>query len=65
MERKRWWQSKKVWGTIIGALLMGFGEKWGMDPEAASNAAYMFLGGVSVEGIIDAASAFGRAWRGN
>ncbi|GAG97926.1 unnamed protein product, partial [marine sediment metagenome] len=30
----------------------------------ASRAAWVLFGGVSVEGIVDAASAFGREWRG-
>lgn len=61
---RKWWQSKKVWGTILGTALLVFGDKWGLDPETASRAAWVMFGGVSVEGIIDAASAFGREWKG-
>lgn len=61
---KRWWQKKKVWGTIIAVLLRVYGSRFGIDPEAASAGALILMGGVSAEGIIDAASAFGRAWKG-
>jgi len=62
---KRWWKSKKVWGTIIGAGLLVFGDRLGLDPETTSRAAWMMFGGVSVEGIVDAVAAFGREWKGN
>jgi len=61
---KPWWQSKKVWGTLLAAAIRIFGQHWGLDAEASSGAALMLLGGVSVEGIIDAAAAFGKAWKG-
>jgi len=61
---KKWYQSKKVWGTLLGALCLGFGEKWGIDPEASSRMAWALFGGVSVEGIIDAAHSFASAWKG-
>lgn len=61
--RKRWTQSRKVWGTILAAAIRLFGNRLGVDSETASDAALLMLGGVGVEGIIDAVSAFGRAWK--
>ena len=61
--QKRWWQSRKVWGTVVAALIRLFAHKWGIDAETASSTALIVLGGVSVEGIIDAASAFGRNFK--
>jgi len=65
VERKRWWQSKKVWGTILACLLRVYGGRFGIDVDAASAGALILLGGVSTEGVIDAASAFARSWKGN
>lgn len=62
---KKWWQKKKVWGTIIAMLLRLFGHKWGIDAETASDAALIIMGGVSVEGVIDAVSAFRMNWKVN
>jgi hypothetical protein len=58
-----WWRSRKVWGTLLAASIRLWGHKIGLDPEAASDAALLLLGGVGVEGVIDAVSAFGAAWK--
>ena len=62
-KQTKWWKSKKVWGTIIGAIVRIQGPKWGWDVDAVSAASTMIFGGVAVEGIIDAASAFATAWK--
>jgi len=62
-ERKKWWQSRKVWGTIAAAVIRMFGPRWGLDAETASDTALVLLGGASIEGIIDAVSAFGASWK--
>lgn len=62
---KPWWKQKKVWGTVLAACLRLWGQKLGVDAEAASGAALMILGGVSVEGVVDAVGAFGKSWKGS
>jgi len=43
-ERKKWWQSRKVWGTIAAAVIRMFGPRWGLDAETASDTALVLLG---------------------
>ena len=60
-KRKPWWRSKKVWGvigaTLIGLFAPGLGVAW-----TQTLSVMLALGtGVVVEGVIDAASAYGKA----
>lgn len=63
MERKVWWKSKKVWGTLGAVLLYGVGIREGWPIEQTTMAAQFLFGGVVVEGFIDGLSAFATAWR--
>lgn len=63
MKPKPWWKSKKVWGTVLALALRIWGNRLGVDVDAAVQGAYILLGGVAVEGVIDAASAFSVAWK--
>lgn len=53
MKRKPWWKSKKVWGILLAVALRLFGQKLGLDPEAAGDASNCFLVGVGAEGFAD------------
>lgn len=55
-----WWKSKKVWGTILSVATLIVGAREGWDPEVTRNVAFCFMSGVTVEGVIDAVSAYKR-----
>lgn len=57
---KKWWQSKKVWGTVLAVATLVVGAREGWDPEVTHSIAYCFMGGVTVEGVIDALSAYSK-----
>lgn len=63
-QRKVWWKGRKLWGTILAALVRLYAPRYGFDAEAAEAAALLLIGGVTAEALIDAASAFGRSFRG-
>lgn len=57
---KKWWQSKKVWGTILSCATLIIGAREGWDLETTRAVAWSLMGGVTVEGVIDAFAAFKR-----
>lgn len=62
--RKPWFKSKKVWG-IIGATLVGlFAPQLGVAWAQTLTVVIALGTGVVVEGVVDAASAYGNAARG-
>lgn len=62
-KRKSPWRSRKLWGTIAAALLRLFAPKLGVDADAAEGAALLMIGGVGIEGVIDAVGAFARDFK--
>ena len=62
-KKKPWYRSKKVWG-IIGATCIGlFAPGLGVPLTQALSVMLALGTGVVVEGVIDAASAYGTATR--
>lgn len=57
---RQWWKSKKVWGTILSAGIILLGHREGWDPSVTRDVAFCLMGGVTVEGVIDAFSAYSR-----
>lgn len=58
--QRAWWRSKKVWGTILAAVTLGVGAHEGWDAATTLQVAACFMGGVTVEGVIDAVAAYKR-----
>lgn len=49
---------KKVFGTIASCLVLAIGYREGWDPEVTRSVAWCLMGGVTVEGLIDAFAAY-------
>jgi hypothetical protein len=57
---KQWWQKKKVWGTILSCAVYLIGAREGWEPETTHGIAGCLMGGVTIEGVIDALALFRR-----